>query len=252
MPVTTGTTGPQNQGHGEVVNIDYAAVAAAGLRIEKTDPFALKAHPVRWNVFSDPDSGEPLLLPVLGRISHSPGTNNVNHRGETGMAYGGAIRNGWTPIPQSWCTADDTPDKQPGYLRRWRTASGGYYYDLVWAKPYAVGDQVLFQADKGYVRWVKKLVASGLIPPCPDEVRDVLLDRASRREGRHIKAAGTNPYEAGQVEAARKWRKQIEEATIPGSAHAMPDEGEILDAADDFVVPEPVPTPRRARKPLES
>ena len=251
MPVTItpDSATSTNQGYGEPVALSQAETVAKGLRIEPNDPFALKAHPTRWSMYDDPDTGKPILLPVLGRLSHSPGMNNVDHRGNPAMAYGKATTDGWLPIPSGWCTSSDTPDGQPGYLRSWRTSNGRRYYDTVWARPYSVGNSIFFGCDAGYIRWVKRLVVEGKIPACPPEVKDKLIAQAEKRRTRHLKAAGSNPYEAGLVKDAEEMMERIKAASIPGEQAIDYGMGEIPEADE---LPEiPVP-PTRTRKAKES
>jgi hypothetical protein len=187
--------------------------------------FTYKHHPARWQEVD----GE--LLPVLSRMSHARGVNNVDHYGDTTRAEVDAQKGGWTLIPQSACPAEITPDGIAGYVRVFDGRAGPIHVSA-WTHPRSVGSKVTWVVDEeGYRAFLRHLMAEGYIdapdPAIVDMLREQLMSSRQRSAGR----ADLNTYAARDVE-------RIDAAL------------DRLDAAWNKVdgTPAPEPKPRATRK----
>jgi len=186
--------------------------------------FTLTHHPARWQEID----GE--LLPLLGRMSHKRGINNVDHFGDTTRAEVNLRKDGWTLIPQEACPPEMTPDGIAGYVRVY-TGRGGPIHVTAWERPRPLGSRVVWDRDQeGYHAWLRSLMTEGYIAPPDSTVVDYMREQLHTRRERKAAAADLNPY-------ARQAVEKIDEALSR------------LDAAWQKVdgKPEPKP-PRRGRK----
>ena len=185
--------------------------------------FTLKHHPARWHEVE----GE--LLPVLSRMSHARGVNNVDHYGDTTRAEVDARKAGWTLLPPESCPASMTPDGLAGYVRVFDGKAGPIHV-TAWEQPRSVGSRVSWLSDEqGYRAWLRHLMAEGYIAPPDPAVVDVLREELLSRRQRKVVSADFNKYAAQDVE-------RIDAAL------------DRLDAAWRRVEGEPEPAPPATRK----
>lgn len=185
--------------------------------------FTYKHHPARWHEVD----GE--LLPVLSRMSHARGVNNVDHHGDTTRAEVNARKGGWTLIPPEACPSSMTPDGIAGYVRVFDGRAGPIHVSA-WEQPRSIGSRVTWISDEeGYRAWLRHLMAEGYIAPPDPAIVDVLRDQLMTSRSRKAVAADLNKYAAQDVE-------RIDAAL------------DRLDAAWRKVEGEPEPAPTATRK----
>lgn len=145
----------------------YSVQAAAGsaraaqfAKSEMEPAFLLFHHPRRWQLDAD---GQP--IPALAKMAIEPGIGGVDARGNYSIARAQREQAGETMIVEVAARATDTPDGQPGYVRRTLTAAGPYFHSA-WERINVVdGEGRLEQLDPaGYRRWLRALVERGVIP----------------------------------------------------------------------------------------
>jgi hypothetical protein len=185
--------------------------------------FTFKHHPARWQEID----GE--LLPVLSRMSHARGVNNVDHYGDTTRAEVEAQKGGWTLIPPTACPAEASPDGIAGYVRVFDGRAGPIHVSA-WESPRSVGSRVTWVTDAdGYRAWLRHLMTEGYIGAPDPSIVDMLREQLMSKRQRKAAAADLNPY-------ARQAVEEIDARL------------ERLDAAWRKVEGEPEPAPRATRK----
>lgn len=212
---TSGGRAPERRSHGTRKVLNEAA----------RPDFTLTFHPARWQEVD----GE--LVPLLGRMSHQPGVNNVDHFGDTTRAEVNLVKKGWTLIPPEACPASMTPDGIAGYVRVFDGKNGPIHV-TAWERPRALGSRVVWDRDEdGYRAWLRHLMTAGYIPAPDSAVVDMIREGLTQKRERKAGAADVNPYARHAV------GKIDEDLDRLDAAWAKVDAG-----------PEPVPTaPARKR-----
>jgi hypothetical protein len=142
------------------------------LKILPNAPFFLLHSPFSWELVEMGD-GEWKWLPHFGHLYEIAGVNGVveTPRGPDStvsrMKMGDA--------------GQQVLDREFGYVARYETTYGGYYYCMRWDVPKVIGSKVYWNHDKeGYNTWRWELVEMGIIQKPEDEViqsKIALLDR---------------------------------------------------------------------------
>ena len=157
------------------------------------------------------------VRPQLKQLVWQAGVNNVEQTQDGRIDMTGArarmVQNkGATFLTASHCPAHLTPDRQPGYMRRYPGVAGPVYLEA-WELPHKRGARTIMAPDEaGYQAWLDYLMDSGTIPHPDDIVIDDLLSRSE-----HMRAA---------VESRRDKGARVEEASA-----RMDDHLKVLDDA---------------------
>ena len=129
------------------------------------------------------------VRPQLKQLVWQAGVNNVEQTQDGRIDMTGArarmVQNkGATFLTASHCPAHLTPDRQPGYMRRYPGVAGPVYLEA-WELPHKRGAHTVVAPDEeGYQAWLDHLMDSGAVP-YPDGI--VIDDLLSRSE--HMRAA---------------------------------------------------------------
>lgn len=143
-------------------------------RISPAAPWIFAAHPSRWIVLA----GE--LVPYLRKVTLRAGVERVNIDRKTGKVHFADTRakleqEGWILVPYS-----AAPDGN-SYLKQvtTRLSNGEQAEATISVFERAVPGAKKTRPDlRGYVAWLKGLVASGLIPPCDPFIAENMADRS--------------------------------------------------------------------------
>lgn len=177
--------------------------SAPKMRLDPLCNFSLLAHPFRWDVALTVDG--PQLLPRLRFFYYEPGSSGViqvkgldDHGqpitdGNAALALGALREQGWIEIPRN-IEVEAWGVKRIGYATRYSGENGPVHLSA-WHKPYALGNRVVLDFDEtGWHRFLKGLVASGLVKeatgPTARAVR-LRLERAMRRRANHATTNAT-------------------------------------------------------------
>ncbi len=142
------------------------------IKILPNAPFYLLHHPFSWELV-DVGEGDWEWLPTFGHLYEIAGVNGIveTPRGpDSTMSRMRLMENGQTII-----------DREFGYVARYETTYGGFYYCMKWDVPKVIGSKVFWNHDKdGYNQWRQELIGLGVIAKPEDEViqsKIALLDR---------------------------------------------------------------------------
>ena len=129
------------------------------------------------------------VRPQLKQLVWQAGVNNVEQTQDGRIDMTGArarmVQNkGAVFLTSAHCPAHLTPDKQPGYMRRYPGVAGPVYLEA-WELPHKRGARTIMAPDEaGYQAWLDYLMDSGAVPHPDDIVIDDLLSRSE-----HMRAA---------------------------------------------------------------
>jgi hypothetical protein len=151
------------------------------------------------------------VRPQLKKLLWQAGVNNVEQTQDGRIDMTGArarmVQNkGATFLTAAHCPAHLTPDKQPGYMRRYPGVAGPVYLEA-WELPHKRGARTVVAPDEeGYQAWLDHLMDSGAVP-YPDGI--VIDDLLSRSE--HMRAAVESRLNKGAraTEAASLMDEQL-------------------------------------------
>lgn len=149
-----------------------AATENPRIKILPNAPFYLLHHPFSWELV-DIGDGEWNWLPTFGQLYEIAGVNGIieTPRGpDSSVSRMKLMDAGQTII-----------DREFGYIARYETTYGGYYYCMKWDIPKVIGSKVFWNHDtNGYNQWRQELIGLGVIAPPELEVvqsKMALLDR---------------------------------------------------------------------------
>lgn len=184
--------------------------------LDASPRFLLFHHPRQWSVRVV--DGEPELVPSVQHIAIEPGTGGTDEYGDPSALITARRRDGWILLAESWATPDDTPDHAAGYVRRVRVRQGFAHITAWQSVRMLAGTPSIRTDDAGWLRWLRRLVADGLIPAPEPEVLEQLLERAKEREQR----AGSrdvrgNAAAASLHQRAEQQRRHLEEVSTKGT-----------------------------------
>lgn len=184
--------------------------------LDASPRFLLFHHPRQWGVRVV--NGEAELVPAVQHIAIEPGTGGTDEYGDPSALITARRRDGWILLAENWATPDDTPDHAAGYVRRVRVRQG-YAHITAWQSVRVLaGTPSIRTEEAGWLRWLRRLMADGLIPAPDPEVLEQLLERAKEREQR----AGSrdvrgNAAAASLLERAEQQRRHLEEVSERGT-----------------------------------
>lgn len=169
---------------GEAVRVGDRPLAEQLPNLELTPPFLLMFHPNRWMVVVIGESAE--LLPELGSLPVEPGIAHTDEQGDPSLAIAKKTRNNWIILPEAWATEEDTPDKAPGYVRRYR-GRRGLYHATAWTEIRVAAGRVIPSCNReSYYAWLRKLMSDRRLPPPDPAIVEALLDRSRSRAERAL------------------------------------------------------------------
>ena len=237
---------PNNSGNlqGEAVNVGTRSARDQLPDLELSPPFLLMAHPNRWMVIEGEDG--PELLPELATLPVEPGIGNVNEHTDPSLAIAHRTRRDWIIIPNAQARPSDTPDGNPGYVRRYR-GRRGLTHLTAWNTLRVVAGQAIHGTNqKSYYAWLRRLLRDGVIPAPDPDIIEAMLDRARTRADRAGSRDQTNELAARLREQAVARVASLERLVQSDEgvelAPEPPDEGESAQ-------PEPAKTaPKRRQK----
>ena len=142
------------------------------IKILPNAPFYLLHHPFSWELVNV-DDGVWEWLPTFGQLYEIAGVNGVEDTPsgpDSTMSRMRLMDGGQTII-----------DREFGYVARYETTYGGYFYCMRWDVPKVIGSKVFWNHDKdGYNEWRRELIGLGIIDKPEIEViqsKIALLDR---------------------------------------------------------------------------
>lgn len=170
-------------------------------------PWWYMAHPSRWYC----REGE--WLPQLGKLSVTPGQNNVKPNGDTSLAEALLRKEGWTILP--WDIIEG------GYVQVFDGVRGPVHLSR-WETPRQVGAQLVIIPDEaGYLAFLRHLLADGIVAPPDPVVLDVLMERQAQRIQNNANrlhepvAKARHDRDAALLEEMGKARELLEAAPPP-------------------------------------
>lgn len=156
-------------------------------------PFSLAYHPRRWGWFAAQDGGE--WLPILKRIVHVPGVDNVDKDGGTATAFVLAQSRGWTVLPHEVVPGDSYVRSVP--------CRDGVAHVHAWTRIKRVGMEILVSSDEeGYRAWLRRMCEVTGIRPDPD-ILAMRIAQIERECGEDEAQAALDLKARGRAERAR-------------------------------------------------
>jgi hypothetical protein len=201
--ITKAPAAPPSTGS-QVVTLRPPAESPQSVRYEPSPPFLLVWAPLRYQLDAD---GE--IIPQLGKMPIEPGINGVNARGGYAVAKAAQAERGRLVLDpgEHYCTAADTPDGQPGYLRATQTAAGPYHHTPWERLEVHAGQGTIIEHDpEGYRAWLRALVDRGHIP----EVHPSVVARLRDRTEATLDSASARGESRGQKAAVELAKRQLD------------------------------------------
>jgi len=173
------------------------------LNIRPNCPFYLMHNPFQWELVNTADDVWE-WLPQFSQLNEMAGVNGCietrqgvdsSHARLRFMEQGNIIL-----------------DREFGYVTRYKTKFGGYYYCLIWDVPKVIGDRVFWNHNiDDYNTWRKTLLEEGIIDKPEDEVIEVLLSNVDRRINRRVTQQHIPEIKA-QIDELYNVKKRMTEA----------------------------------------
>jgi len=145
-----------------------------GLNIESNDPFYLTHSPQQWELAED-EKGKFEFLPQFGKLIEMAGCNGVESvKGgvDSVMARAELRERGVVVLPL-----------ELGYMTRYPTKKGGWYYTLKWNSPKEIANRVISKMDKkAWDNFRRELVTTGILDPIDPDLVDIMIHDISREK----------------------------------------------------------------------
>lgn len=152
--------------------------AAPKLQMMPNAPFFLLHHPFSWELVKHDD--EWTWLPTFGQLHEIAGVNGIEETPQGPDSTVSRMRlmdSGQTVI-----------DREYGYIARYETVYGGYYYRLRWDVPKTIGKKTFWNTDEqGFNEWRLALVTEGIIAAPEIEVVQSKISMIDRKIDRRLK-----------------------------------------------------------------
>jgi hypothetical protein len=152
--------------------------SAPKLQVMPNSPFYLLHHPFSWELVKHADKWT--WLPTFGQLHEIAGVNGIEETPQGPDSTVARMRlqdAGQTVI-----------DREYGYLARYETVYGGYYYRLRWDVPKVIGRKLFWNTDQdGYNDWRQALVTEGIIDAPEIEVVQTKISMIDRKIDRRLK-----------------------------------------------------------------
>jgi len=173
------------------------------LKILPNAPFYLLHSPFSWELV-DMGDGEWKWLPHFGHLYEIAGVNGIQEtpRGpDSTVARMRLMDDGQSII-----------DREFGYVARYETTYGGYFYCLKWDVPKVIGSKVFWNHDAaGFNQWRWELVELGIIQKPEDEVVQSKIALLDRKIDRRLKLQHI-PEIKKEIDGLYALKKQMKES----------------------------------------
>ena len=198
---------------------------AARITENPNAPYYLLHSPLQWEFIEESTE----WLPQFSELREAAGVNGVQqtkHGTDSTLARVHFQDQGFEIIDY----------RRFPYMARHRTATGGYFYCSVFAKPKVVGKNTFWSHDtKGWNDWRRSLVTDGYIEPIDSDVCRLLMDRQARQIRRYIRDQHIPEFRV-KMDRLKATLDRMEAAT------------EQLAKTEQEPEPEPEPVKRATRK----
>tara|TARA_R110000868_G_scaffold189732_2_gene433260 strand:+ start:657 stop:1319 length:663 start_codon:yes stop_codon:yes gene_type:complete len=151
---------------------------APSLNIKPNSAFYLLHSPFQWELVEMNDGH--IWLPQFGQLYEIAGVNGIEE-----TPQGPDSRVARMKLQESGQTV---LDREYGYITRYETKYGGYYYTMKWDLPKQIGKKVYWNTDTDeYNKWRLSLVTMGVIDPPEIEVIHSKVNILNRKIDRKLK-----------------------------------------------------------------
>lgn len=148
------------------------------LKISGNHPYFLMHHPLSWEMVKHKDKF--VWVPQFSQLSETPGVNGVEDTPQgpdSRMSRIKLMEGGYTFI-----------ERGEGYLTRYPTTDGAYYYCNRFCTPKIIGDEVFWNMDlEGWNEWRLSLLERGIVAMPEPEIIQGKQYAIDRRIDRRIK-----------------------------------------------------------------
>lgn len=152
--------------------------SAPRLKMLPNAPFYLLHHPFSWELIKH--DGEWRWLPQFGQLHEIAGVNGIEETPngpDSTVARMRLMDDGQTVI-----------DREYGYIARYETVYGGYYYRMRWDIPKTIGNKTFWNTDQdAYNDWRQALIDEAVIAPPEIEVVQEKINLVERKIDRRLK-----------------------------------------------------------------
>jgi len=173
------------------------------LKVFPNAPFYLLHHAFSWEIV-EVSEGDWEWLPTFGQLFEIAGVNGVEdtpNGPDSTMSRMRLMDNGQTVI-----------DREFGYVARYETTYGGYYYCMKWDVPKVIGSKVFWNNDtNGYNEWRRELVGLGIIDKPEIEVIQSKIALLDRKIDRRLKLQHI-PEIKKEIDGLYALKKQMRES----------------------------------------
>jgi hypothetical protein len=153
------------------------ATHRGGLSVDSNDPYYLTHHRDQWELVET--NGKYEFLPQFGKLVEMAGVNGVESvRGgiDSVMARAELQERGVTVLPM-----------EMGYLTRFPTRSGGWYYTLKWNTPKEIAGRLLSKLDvDSWNNFRRELIATGVLDAIDPDLVEIMIHDLEREKDRLI------------------------------------------------------------------
>jgi hypothetical protein len=148
-----------------------------GLSVDQNDPFYLTHHRDQWELVVV--KGKPEFLPQFGKLLEMAGCNGVESvRGGTDsvMARAELQEKGITVLPM-----------EMGYVTRFPTKSGGWYYTLKWNTPKEIAGRLISKLDVDkWNSFRRELISTGVLDSIDPDLVSIMVHDLEREKDRLV------------------------------------------------------------------
>lgn len=180
-----------------------ASTDNAKLPLNANAPFYLLHHPNQWELVQL-ESGDWRWLPTFGQLHEIAGVNGIE---DTRQGPDSTVAR--MKIQER---GQIVLDREFGYVSRYETKNGGYYYTLRWDIPKIIGNKVYWNTDTdGYNTWRLELMEIGVIKSPEIEIVQEKISMLDRKIDRRMKLQHI-PEIKKEIDELYKLKKQMDDA----------------------------------------
>ena len=180
-----------------------ASTENAKLPLNANAPFYLLHHPNQWELVQL-ESGDWRWLPTFGQLHEIAGVNGIE---DTRQGPDSTVAR--MKIQER---GQIVLDREFGYVSRYETKNGGYYYTLRWDIPKIIGNKVYWNTDTdGYNLWRLELMEIGVIKSPEIEIVQEKISMLDRKIDRRMKLQHI-PEIKKEIDELYKLKKQMDDA----------------------------------------
>jgi len=180
-----------------------ASTDNAKLPLNGNAPFYLLHHPNQWELVQL-ESGKWRWLPTFGQLHEIAGVNGIEDTRQgpdSTVARMKLQERGQLVL-----------DREFGYVSRYETKGGGYYYTLRWDIPKIIGNKVYWNTDTdGYNLWRLELMEIGVIKNPEIEIVQEKISMIDRKIDRRMKLQHI-PEIKKEIDELYALKKQMDDA----------------------------------------